>query len=523
MISNTLIHNGFARINTTGKYFNIVSAGGIVEVELLRQGQQVLKSKMWVGMNLGHPIDFDEIVFRGDNGIVEFWASQVSMSQSSTTIKGANAIRTSQVNVLGSKQITGGDLTRTAVRIRASKEVFIGGAGVNGSGWRVPANSIEEIPVAGVLNAYRQLPTLDIDASTFTEQLDTAFPSTTMSNGQFWISDDGKTRLQWKETNSADSLRIWTEESGVWAVHPSFATMSATHWGVIHDSTTNNLYLVRGISRNVSGGGGSYADGEFYIHISKDNGRTFKALKTINWGDVTNAGLVNNSFTTLFMNIINGVLSINMSGVAVGLDLGSLEFEAYEAGSRLDFDGTVSQSRYWLSNWIYLDNTFKRAYVRNNVTKKLELTEDGGKTFVEVIAKSMDTYKLTPNGEHLVFAETHTKYGYLVDLSDMNPLLIPDFSAGYGLPDNVFNGVWVGFFAGNMTLYYRVGDEVKYDRTTDNNNFDFARTDCLVKPDGTIWRQARSPSANNYITDKWQLAIDGEISPALVEVMELLG
>lgn len=522
MIINQRIVNGICCFSKVGAYFSLISAGGIVRVKLTLQGSTVLDSAMWVGMSIDQAMPFDEIEIFGDDGPVEFWAGNVSMSQNINSFKGAAAIRTSVVSVLGSAKITGNDLTRQSVRIRTNKEVFLGGAGVSGAGWRLPVGTTEDIPVAGVLHAYRVLPTLDIGQSSFIAQYDDQFPSVGVTNGMWWVSDDGNTRLRWNSGNGSGSLKIWTVESPVWVDHPYFTTQGSSQFGVIHDANTGNLYAIRSLSRNVSGGGGSNADGEMYLHLSTDSGRTFKPIKSIDWGAITDHALVNNSFVTLFTNIVNNVLSISMSGLAIGIDLGSLEVTAYAAGERTDSTGTEQQSRYWIANWCYLDNTFKRALAFDNVSKNLILTEDGGKTFLNFIDDKIEKYKIAPNGNHFIYHQTGTNLGYMVDLADMMPLEIPDFGAGIGLPTNVFNGVWVGVYAGQLTIYYRSGDEIKYERTTDNNTFSYARLECQVKADGTVWRQSSNPSAGFYITDKWKLSIDGEISPAKVEVMELL-
>lgn len=524
MIVNSSVITGFLKVRIEGMYFGLVSCSGIVKVTLWNAGSHVLESKMWVGMNLPQAIPFDEIQIESEiDQPVEFWAGKTPMTQNIGSFKGASAIRTSISSVLGSAAITGSDLTRQSVRVRANKEVFIGGAGVNGTGWRLPADKVEEIPVAGVLYAFKPLPTLDIGQSSFVSQHDEMFPSATMTAGKWWVSDDGNTRLSWNASPSSGALMIWTEESQAWVKHPHFNGTSSSQFGVIHDIETDTIYAIRSIARNVSGGGGSNADGEMYLHKSVDNGRTFKSIKSIDWGAITNHALINNSFTELFLNIVDNVLSISMSGLAVGVDLGSLEIEAYAAGERTDNTGTDAQNRYWIQNWCFLDNTFQRALVRDYVAKKVLLTEDGGKTFSDFLSHQIDFYRIAPNGKHLIYKQSSTNRGWLVDVADMMPLQIPDFGAGNGrLPTNVYNGVWAGVYGGKLSLFYRSGDEVKKEQTLDSNNINYGYVECLTKPDGTVWRLASSASAGFYIADKWHLSITGDLTPAKVEVMELL-
>ena len=157
------------------------------------------------------------------------------------------------------------------------------------------------------------------------------------------------------------------------------------------------------------------------------------------------------------------------------------------------------------------------------MAKKVLLTEDGGKTFSDFLSHQIVFYRIAPNGKHLIYKQSGTNRGWLVDFADMLPLQIPDFATGTArLPTNVYNGVWAGVYGGKLSLFYRSGNEAKMEQTQDSNNFNYADIHCVTKPDGTVWRLARSPSAGFYIADKWHLSITGELTPAKVEVMELL-
>jgi hypothetical protein len=159
MIINQTITNGFSVINKTGAYFSLISAGGVVRVKLTYQGSTALDTKMWVGMSIDKPIPFDEITIYGDDGAIEFWAGDVSMSQSMMSNGGAKAIKTKEVFAMGEAQISGANYLRMATRIRPSKDIKVGGAGVQG--WRVAAGETVEFPVAGVLYALSEVPIID--------------------------------------------------------------------------------------------------------------------------------------------------------------------------------------------------------------------------------------------------------------------------------------------------------------------------------------------------------------------------
>ncbi|MCS6238009.1 hypothetical protein G3495_23430, partial [Shewanella baltica] len=147
MIINQSIRSGFVTVNKTGAYFSLISAVGVVNVRLSEKGRTVLDTKMWVGMSIDKAIPFDEITIKGDDGAVEFWAGDVSMSHAVFANGAAKAIRTNVKYINGESKIVDSDITRTAVRIRSDKDVFIGGAAFFSGGWRVAANQVEEIPV----------------------------------------------------------------------------------------------------------------------------------------------------------------------------------------------------------------------------------------------------------------------------------------------------------------------------------------------------------------------------------------
>lgn len=193
MIISQDIKSGLVRVKRSGYYFSLISASGVVNVTLRLKGEDVLRTDFWVGMSINDPVEFDEILIQGDDAPVEFWASQISMSQSRATIKGATALRSTVFNLRGGKpyQIVGADVTRASVRIKSDQDILIGGAGLQS--WPIAANVMEDIPAAGLIYGYKQPANINFDGSVITAETAGEWKS---KNGNFWVSDDGNVRLQ---------------------------------------------------------------------------------------------------------------------------------------------------------------------------------------------------------------------------------------------------------------------------------------------------------------------------------------
>ncbi|WP_351001094.1 hypothetical protein [Shewanella sp. TB7-MNA-CIBAN-0143] len=195
MIINQTIKDGFCVVNKTGAYFSLISAGGIVRVKLTKDGRSVLDSQMWVGMNIPQALPFDEIEITGEDGQVEFWAGDVSMNQSRSSIQGAASLRTSVKSLRGGKllPIVKGDLTRSSTRVRPDSDILLFGSSISEGGWSVKAGELADIPVAGMINAYKEPARVDLNSVELLGSGD-LMPSSVSSsiNKVVLISQDGK-------------------------------------------------------------------------------------------------------------------------------------------------------------------------------------------------------------------------------------------------------------------------------------------------------------------------------------------
>ena len=508
MIINQSIRNGFVTVNKTGAYFSLISAGGVVNVRLSEKGRTVLDTKMWVGMSIDKAIPFDEITIKGDDGAVEFWAGDVSMNQSRASITGASAIKTNQVKVLGSAKLTNSNVTRTAIRLRTDKDIYIGGAGVSGSGWRIPAGTSEEIPVAGTLYGYRDLPTLDMDGSEFLEtQADAWHSNASVIGGGYWVADDETVKLAWIKGVGIE-LKLWQSADGLWIDHPSFFGMTSTSFNLIACSD-GNLYAFRFIGRYVSPGGGSNNDGELYVYKSTDNGLTFKQLAFLDWGAITDSTKINNSMMDFYLTEYGNIISLSFSGLSIGFNIKTRVWKALESGV------CTGYGLYDFNHFTWINDELTSAININRALKRLQRTDDGGNTWRTLRDSEVKQYRIS-NFMGFIAIETGTSKlalssDYGESFTDFN-----DVSIYQKLPIHLFNGVWTGFSGNALKVHYVVADTAKTDTTVSTGGSGF--NDGFVLPDGTIYRLQSGATTN----DKWHLSVSGDLSPAVVEVMELL-
>lgn len=352
MIIYQTIKDGFAVINKTGAYFSLISAGGVVNVRLSEKGNTVLDTKMWVGMSIDKAILFDEITITGDDGAVTFWAGDTSISgQANVTIAGATAVRTKTVDVLGSKLLTLSDLTRQAIRVRTNKEVFIGGSGVNGTGWRLPAGIVEEFPIAGSLYAYKKLPELNVQNASVlnTYSKPTGAETASISNGEFHVSKDGNTILV-SSIYGVNPFRISTDGGASWA-EPAWANdiaMQGAGYYLVHHGARSRLFMLVASS-------GSTGSTKFFV--SDDDGVSFRYLITASALELVGIGYLNFS---PYGRIVRNKLFFSAEEWWGLLDLDSLTFSGVAKSSsyRNAIQDVVpelgeSQKRRWKANdWL---------------------------------------------------------------------------------------------------------------------------------------------------------------------------
>ncbi|MDR9768126.1 hypothetical protein RJP56_18865 [Shewanella baltica] len=516
MIINQTIKNGFTVVNKTGAYFSLISAGGVVNVSLSEKGRTVLDTKMWVGMSIDKAIPFDEITIKGDDGAVEFWAGDVSMNQSRANITGAKAIRTNKLLVNGLVQLTSSDFTRTAVRVRTNKDVFIGGAAVNGSGWRLAAGTMEEFPVAGVLSAYKAPPRLSIKDSQYIGEVNDLFESGSFGDatGRLYISDDEKTMISWKSGRP----KIWTDDNPVWRDHPSFVGVSFTDVSLINSPLTDSIFIVRMTGTN---GSGSYSICQYTIYESKDKGRTFGQYAYIDANTKLSQTLISNSGGFLKLVIVGNILTICQSGIAISFNIVDKSWSGI-AGKSVpsNFLGSVFYNFIYVSNdskvCIFLSTQDKK--LRRSVDGGISWEEIGGRTFGSIVFADAINYFATPDGS--------TKTNMLSNDGGQNWTTFGEVS-GNGdedYPIYLADGIWLRFDGQYLKTLSIDGDGNALVETAlqTHNPSSTAEDKGYLTNSGIYYRLMNADSGGFLKADKWQLDLKGDLSPAVVEVMELL-
>jgi hypothetical protein len=282
MIVNSSINNGFLRMKKEAMFFGLVSCSGIIKVTLISNGSPVLRSDMWVGMNLPQAIAFDTVLLESElDQKVQFWAANTPMTQSRATIAGANAAKTSTYNLRGGKSypIVSSDLTRSSVRIKSNQNILIGGVGEQS--WPISAGVAEDIPVAGMIYGFKEPAVINFDSSVITaETLDQW-----QSRESFWVSQDGNVRLQ------SDGVQIYRQDLSV-----------NTTWLVVDaiDSIADKELLI-GESGEVYAFHYRYVDDYYRIRKTVDGGVTWSTVVSrANVGFANNQSLVPTKSATHF-------------------------------------------------------------------------------------------------------------------------------------------------------------------------------------------------------------------------------
>lgn len=515
MIINQTINNGFLTVNKTGAYFSLISAGGVVNVRLSEKGRVVLDTKMWVGMSIDKAIPFDEITIQGDDGAVTFWAGDTSISgQANVSIKGATAVRTKTVDVLGSKLITLSDLTRQAIRLRTNKEVFLGGSGVDGTGWRLPVGVVEELPIAGSLYAYKKLPELNVQNASVlnTYSKATGRETDSLSAGEFHVSKDGNTILAGSQS-FIDRFRISTDGGATWA-QPAWTNdvaMQGAGFYLVHHRARSKLYLL--IATN-----GSSGSTRFFV--SNDDGVTFSYLITASALDLVGIGYLN---FFPYGHIIENKLFFSADEWWGLLDLDTLTFSgvaktaSYTAAIQKVVPELGSSQRY---NAKITSKDGKRIIgAISSPVRRTFASNDGGVSW-SVVANEYLTLNFDQTGEQVCGLSIYgTVYPYFSNDGGLSFARYTGAGAVSNKPlVNFYNDIWIKPKYGSVLAFYLVNGEYRHDE---------GNVEGLREKGGYVINEAGhlitgQSSAAGEEMQRVELSVNGDLSPALVEVMELL-
>ncbi|MCS6211268.1 sialidase family protein [Shewanella baltica] len=522
MIINQTIKNGFTVVNKTGAYFSLISAGGVVNVSLSEKGRTVLDTKMWVGMSIDKAIPFDEITIKGDDGAVEFWAGDVSMNQSRATVKGAAAIRSKSLNLIGEKVLTSSDITRSVVRVRSSRDMYVGGAGVSSSGWLVKANEIEEIPIAGALYGYIEPPVLDFSATAFMGAINDTVPATgantfSLEAQSHHFFNDGVRRL----FASASNGKVYIFDGSAWAEHSYFVSEMAKYSGqtrsacIVRQRSTGRVFVIRRYDLNPN-----YF---FVIYVSNDDGATFSLFSEVKpkelrgYHATSSMGTVIPELSKRKAQIVGDWLTICGNAWVTTVNLNNKAAAAFYSG-----DGSLIDGITYYGRGAWLDNDLKTGLFTGFTGGLWDLykTEDGGESFSKVLSDCGEHgFDVSEDGQVVVAKYASGVKGSLDSGSSFSTI-----SAGLSWApcEYLFEGIFAFANGQNLSFVYASGSEWIYETFSQNVNISGASA-LQVASDGAVYRsQQLETSSAQDIGAKYQLSITGDITPARVEVMELL-
>ncbi|MGI2072637.1 hypothetical protein [Shewanella baltica] len=516
MIINQTIKDGFATINKTGAYFSLITAPAVVRVRLSNRGRVVLDSDMWVGMNIPQALPFDEINIFGVDGRIEFWAGDVAMNQNgSMSFRGANAVRSSKVDVLGATQLTGSDITRQAVRIRANQDLYIGGAGVNGDGWRIQANVMEELPISGVLYGYKKLPTLDLANAVVAQEY--TFPasiSSLINRNDYHISPDNQTVLILESGGSGYTSAQISTDGGSTFAPPSWvgdAELAGAGYYLIYHYSRQELYLL--VAQGSSKGGVN-------IFKSTDEGVTFSYFMSTNALELVDISYLNFSPYAYFV----GSKMYFSAGMAwwCFIDLDTLEISGAQKKGSLtagivqavpEMDGVS-----FLPVVNHTSSDGQRLIVGiSSPVKKTLFSDNGGASFSVVV----DDYLSVTVGKDPVnlcgLSIYSSIYPYFSNDGGQSFVKVDEFGAvANKAPANFIGDMWVYSVGGVVNFYYQVAGQ--YKRASEsvagapNSNAYFAASGDLIN-EGWV---------SSDPIKRISLGVEGDLSPVSVEVLELL-
>lgn len=485
MIINQSIRNGFVTVNKTGAYFSLISAGGLVTVRLSEKGRTVLDTKMWVGMSINEAIPFDEITILGDDGAVEFWAGDVSMYSSRFANNAAKAIRTSVHLVDGEVAVAGSDLTRSAVRIRSDKEVFVGGTGFQSGGWRVAEGETIEVPLAGVISAYKREAFLDYSAPKTLENEAAFFDASAFLGACVYVSKDEQTRIYNTSTNNG--LLRCTKDGG-------------TTW----QTTMNNVYCYEFDKRTgihyVLQLAGSSSLGNTVVFSRSYDGVEWETMYRhyhtwpVGTGTAeadTRGQIVNGWFQKIYYGI---AICCNIETGQVVIKIIKINGANVQQGAWLDADLQVG---------IF------------GTSNELFKTEDGGITWRSVLKNyHYATFAAASDGVHL-FASANSRPNVSEDGGE-TWVQVGDSSWSDRRGTHVKDNLWIAHYSAYLRyvdMPNGIGSQVGGALiSTPSLAFNYA----FIKPNGDIYFH------NSGTLYKTGISVIGDLSAARVEVMELL-
>ncbi|MDR8523841.1 beta propeller repeat protein [Shewanella fidelis] len=488
MIVNTEIKSGFATISRQGKYFSLISASGVLRVVLKLQGSVKLDTKMWVGMNIDAPINFDEIVLYGNDSPVEFWAGNVSMTSGRYASQAANAINTKTVMVNESTILTANDLTRTGVRVRPSKDIFLGGAGVNGGGWRVKAGETVEVPLAGLLSAFKSPAHIDYSDINDIGQVDNFWPSES-AKGSCFVSEDERIRIIKKDDHMTELYS--SSDSGL-----TWIVIRDNVRGYAYDTLTGRHIAYCGSSQNLNS----------YEVIYSDDG--------INWSTLSKGVVLagSGSFTSNRCQIVAGQFQAVYSGWVFCCDIetGNAKSLIVESGGNSFNYGRFIDSELkvgFFSGWSSDGEIFK--------------TIDGGNTWESIgHSSAFSSIHSSADGKNLFFISSDNSKPCLSNDYGNSWLKVDDGVAWSGVAPvaHVYKDIWVTQRGGEYKLVNNEnGTGVVVTLGSKGVNMHASHL-FFNSISGFLYG---SKTASNGTNIKG-INIKGDISPARVEVMELL-
>lgn len=509
MIISQVIRSGLCVVSKTGSYFQLISASGIVNVILKLKGRTVLDSKMWVGMNLDKAMPYNEIIITAEqDGPIEFWAGDVSMQLFTFNNAVAKAVTTSRKFVYGKSQITDPNYLRRELRIRASKTVGLGGAAMNGDGWLANAGEIVTLPIAGTVFAETERAEIGLANGTVAEDQN-VYPN---------AIDVGALNLTYGDlmVNYANKQqRVLVSDQAVlfcdgvtWSEHPDFigSTGSPTYFtrhGI--QSPTGTMFIVeRHITTN-----------QIKLYQSED-GAEFKIKKIISESEQkTSAGITTTGFSSTYQPVlIDTKITVCYYSHYLIWD--------YQKNSWRCIRSEANNGQILIA---IADDVWLRTHESSAGIYQLQKTEDAGINW-RTVYNAEGTY----NGS-FIYNSLRPSFDGKNLLIKGNSLNHPIFSQDYGetWKDSGFNIAYSDavYITGNLNVWLLEQSGAVYYLDITNPDLPLSAVEVnfpnQMNPLGfVIDDTGQIYTLMDGYSYSYQMAVAGDISPAVVEVMELL-
>jgi len=513
MIINQTIKNGFSVVSKTGRYFQLISAGGIVKVRLMLKGSVAFESDMWIGMNLDKNIEFDSVEIKGDDGPIQFWAGNVSMQLLQFGNDAAKAVRTSRLFVSGIKQVTSSDLTRKEIRIRASAPIAIGGAGMDGDGWTAMAGEVLTLPVAGAVYAEGEKAKIALGNGAEAEAQNSYALSTvvgTMPNtdyGQLMVSHNNTAQRVFVSGQTV----LYSADGVAWVEHTDFQQSADIPSYYVRKAVQHPDGTMFIFERAISGS-------NVKVYRSSDGGLSFQTRKSISETEQKiSSGIGSTAYSSAKQDPLIVGEYITWCWYSHYLIYNYIKNTWFCVAAENQAVGAVFvalSSKSWIRTRLVNTNTYS-----------LQKTDDAGKTWrtvynseasfdeggilnsLTVAFDGKNFYMKRKNANYPIIStdggETWTKYAANIDSS------YSKFISGD-------KAVWL-LQQGGVIYYLDITDKSSIQHGVEvslpNNTYP---TDFCIDQFGQIYVQM-----NNY-NYSWQMAVEGDLTPIVVEVMELL-